>query len=51
MTICRSEVRKGLVHRRSNDPQINETFKFPVSHVPSLHAVSHVPSLHAVSTH
>jgi hypothetical protein len=36
----RSEVRKGLVHRRSNDPQINETFKFPVSHVPSLHAVS-----------
>ena len=32
MTItCRSEVRKGLIHRKDNDPQMNETFFFPVS--------------------
>jgi hypothetical protein len=26
-----SEVRKGLIHRKDNDPQMNETFFFPVS--------------------
>jgi hypothetical protein len=26
-----SEVRKGLIHRKDNDPQMNETFFFPLS--------------------
>jgi ferredoxin-NADP reductase len=44
-----SEVRKGLIHRKDNDPQMNETFFFPLSETQLKDAIVRVSLWHHTS--